>query len=176
MRTTIAAKSAAGSTLVEIVVTVGILVSTLLPLIALLSMAMDTSGQASSNTLGARITAQLTGEAQQADWPALNAWHNRDSYFDDQGVKLTGAGRADEAAFMARTILSPAGTGITLAASNASPANPWQRQMVVLVASRPGALTAQRMDEAARALSQGKELPRHMRVSRTLLVNMQKSS
>lgn len=163
----------AGATLVEVVVTVGILVTTLLPLVGMLSIAMDTSGRASNNTLSARIGAEVLGELQQADWDDLDDWQNREYFYDYQGVRLTGAGAAAQSAYTARARLGP--EGLTMAASGSPPANPWQRMAMVLVVPRPAHLAKPRLDDAVTALASQKALPREVTVSRAVVVNLQKA-
>jgi uncharacterized protein (TIGR02598 family) len=162
-----------GATLVELVVTVGILVTMLVPVLGLLSSAIDTSGKAASMTMSARIAAHLIGELQQGDWLGIQSWTNREVFFDYQGQELQGANAEMNAVYVARVQLGPQ-TGVVLGTNNPAGANPSQRQVVVMVASGPVSQGKTLLDEAKSALDTGKPLPRSVRVSRTLLVNLEK--
>jgi len=157
-----------------VVVTVGILVTTLLPLVALLSAAMDTSGKATNNTLGARISAQLVSEIQQADWQKMSDWHDKDFFYDAQGLRLTSAKAEEDSVYTARAHLLP--VGVMLATAGSPPSNQWQRQMVTMVVARPGSVARETLDAAVAALTGKSKLPKDVRVSRTLLVNMEKAT
>jgi uncharacterized protein (TIGR02598 family) len=168
-----AAPCHSGATLVEVVVTVGILVSTLLPLVGMLSIAMDTSGKASNNTVGARIAAEVVGELQQANWDDLDGWQGREYYYDYQGVRLTGTNAQAQSAYTARAYLAPA--GLVLAATGGPPANPWQRKVVALVVPKSANLAKAPLDTAESALVSNSPLPSQVMVHRALLVNLQKA-
>jgi uncharacterized protein (TIGR02598 family) len=162
-----------GSTLVEIVITVGILVTALVPLLGLLSVAIDTSGTASSRTVGARIGGEIIGELQQANWADLENWDGEDFYYDDQGLRLPESGSMEKAVYTARAAIPTVGVTMT---PGAAPENTTTRQVVVLVASAQGERGKTVLDEAYKALEDKKPLPRFVQVSRALLVNMEKIS
>ena len=163
-----------GATLVEVVITIGILVTVLVPLVGLLSSAIETSGKAAVTTVSARIASRLMGEVQQADWTKLQSWQNKDTYLDDQGMELVSAATQSKSVYTARVRLG-SGDGVTLNTASGLPANTWQRQAVVLVASRSGDLGKKALDAAEAALDSGKAVPGGVRVSRTMLVNLEKS-
>jgi uncharacterized protein (TIGR02598 family) len=163
--------SSYGATLIEVVITVGILITTMVPLLGLLSSAIDMSGKAASSTVAARISAKLVGEIQQTDWAGIQSWGDRELYFDDQGLELTGTQAPEEAIYLARVTLGPA-TGVSLGSSGS--ANPALRQVVVLVATRPAPHGKEDLDEAKTAITRGKKLPMGVRVSRAMLVNLEK--
>jgi uncharacterized protein (TIGR02598 family) len=157
--------------LIEVVITVGILITTMVPLIGLLSAAIDMSGKAASSTVSARISARLVGEVQQSDWAGLQSWSERVLYFDDQGVELTEALAQEEAVYMARVALgSP--TGVSMGTGSVT--NPSLRQVTVLVASRAFPRGKTDLDDAQAAIASGKKLPMGVRVSRAMLVNLEK--
>ncbi|WP_081892447.1 Verru_Chthon cassette protein B [Verrucomicrobium sp. BvORR106] len=168
------ARSAAGATLVEVVITIGILVTVMVPLVGLLSASIETSGRAASTTVSARIASRLIGEVQQADWSLLQNWQEKDTYLDDQGMELTTGSPQENSVYTARVRLSTT-SGVTLGTVTGQPANTWQRQVVVMVASRPGTQGKTVLDQAEAALDNGKSLPRSVRVSRSLLVNLEKT-
>jgi uncharacterized protein (TIGR02598 family) len=163
--------SGSGATLIEVVVTIGILITTMVPLIGLLSIAVDTSGKAASATISARIAARLIGEVQQSDWAGLQEWATKELYFDDQGQELSTASAQQEAVYTARVRL---GVPTGVAMGTGSPANPSLRQVVVMVASRPVPQGKLALDAAEAALASGKELPKDVRISRAMLANMEK--
>jgi uncharacterized protein (TIGR02598 family) len=163
--------SGSGATLIEVVVTIGILITTLVPMVGLLSVAIDTSGRAATSTISARIAAKLIGEVQQSDWAGLQAWSAREIYFDDQGQELSGADASQEAAYIARVRLG-AVTGVVMGTS--AMANSSLRQVVVVVSSQPALRGKISLDEAEMAITKGEDLPKHVRLSRAMLVNMEK--
>lgn len=166
--------SASGASLVELVITIGILVTVLVPLVGLLSTSIETSGRAASTTVSARVASRLIGELQQADWAKLQNWQSKEIYLDDQGMELTSGSPQEKAVYTARVRLGAA-TGVSLGMGGGLPANAWQRQVVVLVASRPGAQGKAALDKAEAALDGGQSLPGSVRMSRALLVNLEKS-
>jgi len=164
-----------GATLVEVMVTVAILSMTLVPVLGLLSMAIDTSGKAVGMTVSARIAEQLMGEVQQADWATLDNWKTQDFYFDSQGLKLTNLATAgSQAVYSARVRI--AAVGLTLSPQNYPKAvpNTWTRQVITLVASAPGPQGKTLLDAASNALNQQKALPSKVYLSRALLTNLEK--
>jgi uncharacterized protein (TIGR02598 family) len=163
-----------GATLVEVMVAVAILSMTLVPLIGMLSMAVDTSGKAVGLTVSARIAEQLMGEVQQADWATLDNWNDMDVYFDDQGLRLASGVSPNLSVYSARVKLSPAGVTLTTANSAGPGANTWTRQVVLLVASAPGSQGKSLLDTASNALQAKKSLPQKVYLSRALLTNLEK--
>ncbi|RBP42646.1 uncharacterized protein (TIGR02598 family) [Roseimicrobium gellanilyticum] len=163
--------SGSGATLIEVVITVGILITTLVPLLGLLSAAIDMSGKAVSANTAARISAKLVGDVQQGDWLGLLSWSDRDVYFDDQGCELTGANAQAEAVYSARVTLGPV-TGVSMGTIGIP--NPSLRQVMVVVSSRPGVKGRKDLDDAKAAITDGKKLPMSVRVTRAMLVNLEK--
>ncbi len=163
---------AKGTSLVEVVVSVAILSTVLLPLIGMLSMSIDTNKKAVNLTLSARISEQVLGELQQADWATLDNWSAQDFYYDDLGLKLTGTDASSLASYTARVKLSAAGVIMTVAAGGT--ANAWERQMLTIVTSGAGARALAMLDSAALALQNKTELPRQVYVSRALVTNLEK--
>lgn len=163
-----------GATLVELVVTIGILATVMVPVLGLLSTAVDTSGKAASLTISSRIASRLIAEIQQGDWTSIQNWSNREVFLDYQGQELDGAEAAKDAVYTARVELGPQ-TGVVLGTDSPAGANPAQRQVIVLVASGPALQGKALLDKAQTALASGKPLPDNVRLSRTLLVNLEKA-
>lgn len=165
---------AAGSTLVEMVVTVGLVVSVMLPLVGMLTMGMETSLKAGVNTIGSRITNQLLGEMQQARWKDLDNWGRDTLYFNDQGHLVKDGENSPEVAFVAKVHIAP--PGLTLTTGNAPVSNGMQRKVTTLI-SPAGARHGERLlTEALTALEQGKPTPASVRVGHGLIINTGKGA
>jgi len=162
-----------GATLVEVVITVGILVTMLLPLIGMLSLAVENSGKAVNDVVSARIASHLVGEVQQANWATLNTWDGREWHYNDQGVRLKPEQVALQSNYMARVRIEP--NPLTMATQGDIPANPHEKCMIVLVSSMGGSRGKTLLDEAESALNENKPLHPRIRVSRTMVVNLEKS-
>jgi|GEM_PF-1492799 len=162
-----------GSTLVEMVVTVGLLVSVMLPLVGMLSMGMDTSLKAGINTVGSRITSQLMGEVQQAKWEELDRWNDRTFYFDDQGLVIRDAGQEGMAAFTAQVKVSNEGVTLT---TQSSQKNEWQRKVTTVVSPANGKRGEQLLNDALTALAEGKPMPASVRVGHSLVTKTSKDT
>jgi uncharacterized protein (TIGR02598 family) len=162
-----------GATLVEVVITVGILATMLLPLISLLSLAIDHSGKAINDTVSSQIASHLVGEIQQESWEKLSLWDGKVFYFDDQGVELK-TDNAEKAIYTAKVKLDPLTVGLSLATeSQGVPVNPNGRKALVLVTSLAGSRGTALLTESEAALQSGKPLPKHVYVSRSLLVKLE---
>ncbi len=161
-----------GTSLVEVMVSVAILSVVLLPLIGMLSMSIETNKKAINLTISARISEQMMGELQQADWGKLDSWDAKDYYFDELGLKVTDATASNLASYTARVKLLPAGMTVTTA-SGSTP-NTWERQVLTLVTSGGGALALSRLDTATLALQNKTEISRQVYLSRSLVTNMEK--
>lgn len=165
---------AAGSTLVEMVVTVGLVVSVMLPLVGMLTMGMETSLKAGVNTIGSRITNHLLGEMQQARWKDLDNWGRDTLYFNDQGHLVKDGENSTEVAFVAKVHISP--PGLTLTTGNAPVSNGMQRKVTTLI-SPAGVRHGERLlTEALTALEQGKPTPASVRVGHGLIINTGKDA
>ncbi|TLD68559.1 hypothetical protein FEM03_21815 [Phragmitibacter flavus] len=156
-----------GSTLVEMVITVGLLVSVLVPLVGLLTMGMETSLKAGVNTIGSRITNQLMGELQQADWQDLDGWNGRTMYFDDQGLAMPDSTLDRAAAFMAQVYIST--PGVNLATHNANANNATQRKVTTVVSPANGERSIKLLADTLSALEAGKATPTTVRVGHGLV-------
>jgi uncharacterized protein (TIGR02598 family) len=81
------ARRAAGFSLVEVALSLGIIAVAFVPLLGLLPLGLDVSRRAIDTTIGAQIAQQLRTEAQQTDFSALpalaDASHTAPSYFDE---------------------------------------------------------------------------------------------
>lgn len=164
----------AGSTLVEMVITVGLLVSVMVPLVAMLTMGMETSLQAGINSVGSRITNQLISELQQAKWQELDNWNGRTVYFDDQGLLMDGGDAGRNATFVAQIHLSD--PGLTLATNNSTPDNVLQRKVTTIVSPMRGNNPEQLLSESLTALQNGDSLPNRVKVSHGLVTKTGKDA
>lgn len=164
----------AGSTLVEMVITVGLLVSVMVPLVTMLTMGMETSLQAGINSIGSRITNQLISELQQAKWQELDNWNGRTVYFDDQGLLMNDAGSSGNATFVAQIHLSE--PGLTLATNNSTPDNVLQRKVTTLVSPARGNKTEEMLNDTLAALQSGRSVPSHVKVSHGLVTKTGKDA
>lgn len=164
----------AGSTLVEMVITVGLLVSVMVPLVGLLTMGMDTSLKAGVNTIGSRITNQLMGELQQAEWQDLDGWNGRTMYFDDQGLAMADSTLTRAAAFIAQVYIST--PGVNLATQNSNATNNTQRKVTTVVSPANGERGKQMLAETISALQEGKATPTTVRVGHGLVTKTGKDT
>lgn len=164
--------SSSGATLAELVITVGMLVSMLLPLVGMLSMAVKNSGEAINTSVGSRISSQLIGEVQQANWSTLTQWNGKDIQFNSQGVQLGTSSSHSDASYMARVRIND--IPITNATTGLAKTNSYQMRVFVIVTPFGGAVGKRNLDDADLALKKNSALPRNVQVSRTMLVNMQK--
>lgn len=164
--------SSKGSTLVEIVITMGIIMTAIIPLISMLSIAMDTSREAAVKTIGSRIAASLASQVQQEDWNSVSQWESRTSYYDEQGEPLNGQSASEKSAYTARVAMPTQGMAYNTASGQAS--NPWARQVNVLVTLRPGSNGLTTLNAAQAAIENGQPVPKDVLLSRTMIVNLQK--
>ena len=161
-----------GATLVEVVITVGLLVTMLLPLIGLLSAAVKDSGAAINTSISSRISSQLIGQVQQANWATVSAWNGKEFHFSDQGVQLNTQQINEKSSYVARVKLDMA--GVTNSTSADIPAITHQIRITVVITSLGGAVGIKRLDDADAAIAGNIPIPRNVQVSRALLVNMEK--
>lgn len=164
----------AGSTLVEMVVTVGLVVSVMLPLVGMLTVGMETSLKAGVNTIGSRITNHLLGQMQQSQWKDLDGWGQQTLYFDDQGLLVKEGASDASTAFVARVHLSP--PGLTLTTGSGSVSNDMQRKVTTVISPAGGRHGERLLTEALTALEQGKPTPASVRVGHGLIINTGKDA
>lgn len=161
-----------GSTLVEILVTMGIIISAIIPLLGLLSIAMDTSREAAVKSMGSRIAATVTGQIQQENWATIPQWKNRVTYYDEQGKIITGQDTVERSSYTAKVTMLD--QGVTYSENSGSASNPWAKQVVVLVALSSGTRGTQMLEDAQNALETGGTLPKNVLLNRSVIVNLQK--
>lgn len=83
-------RRAAGFSLVEVVLSIGIVAFAFVAIFGLLPAGLTTFRQAVDNSLGSQIVQRLVNEAQQTDYPTLIAAPTGPlRYFDDQGNEVT---------------------------------------------------------------------------------------
>ncbi|TLD72754.1 hypothetical protein FEM03_01380 [Phragmitibacter flavus] len=161
-----------GATLVEVVITVGMLVTMLLPLIGMLSIAVKKSGEAINTSISSRISSQLVSEVQQANWATLDRWNDREVHFSDQGIQLKNQDVAQQSSYIARVLLDT--TGVSDSTTPGVPVSSHEIRIIVLITSLGGSIGEKRLDDAALAIQNNTALPNQVQVSRALLVNMEK--
>jgi uncharacterized protein (TIGR02598 family) len=167
-------KCDSGSTLVEVMIVVGLLVSVMLPLLGLLSIGMETGRKAGVNVIGSRIINQLMSEVQQSEWNELDRWNGRTVYFDDQGSPLKTDSAGDlSVTFVGRVYVSA--PGVTLA-TQSSIANDMHRKVTTVVCPAMGDGGNRFFDEALSALEQGKPIPPTVRIGHGLVTNTGKDA
>lgn len=83
-----ACPQAAGFSLVEVVLCIGIVAFAFLAIFGLLPVGLTTFRQGIDNTLGSQIVQRLVSEAQQTDYPTLIATAAYQRYFDEQGNEV----------------------------------------------------------------------------------------
>jgi uncharacterized protein (TIGR02598 family) len=89
--------SKAGFSLVEVVLAVGIMAMGVVTILGLLPHGMEMSRKTANEQAETRIVDQLVGEVQSADWTTMGGMVRGESfekikaYFDDQGLRLSGA-------------------------------------------------------------------------------------
>lgn len=84
-----ACPQAAGFSLVEVVLCIGIVAFAFLAIFSLVPVGLTTFRQAIDNSLGSQIVQRLVGEAQQTDYPTLIATAAYQRYFDEQGNEVS---------------------------------------------------------------------------------------
>ena len=78
-----------GFTLVEVVISLGIVAFAFIPVLGLLPFGLDVSRQAVDATVCAQIAQQLTSQAQQTDFSDIDSLAGQSAMlFDDQGNRL----------------------------------------------------------------------------------------
>ena len=91
MKHRIKAASSSAFTLVEVTLALGIIVSGLLTIVALLTGGLETLRVSASDTASARIVEEITSKLESSDWDQTNNLADFDGqnyYFDNQGNAL----------------------------------------------------------------------------------------
>lgn len=81
-------RSAAGFSLVEVVLAVGIMALGVVTILGLLPHGLEMSRKTANEMAEARIIEHIVGEMQSTDWAVLNNYGQQTRYFDDQGLEL----------------------------------------------------------------------------------------
>ena len=156
--------------LMEVLVAVAVVAVAAIPILGLLSVAIDSSRTAFASVSKARIGAELIGEVQQASWQEAQQWNGREVYYDGDGQRMPD-GTAEDSVFTARVrIIVPSRAG-TILGSSTSAANPHLRHVLVGVSSRPGTLGSEQLQEA---MSNPQDKNRGVDFFRGVLVNTEK--
>lgn len=85
-------QKAGGFSLVETVLSLGVVAFAFLPLLALLPMGMSTFRKAMDASVTAQISQRIVNEAQETDFATYIATTPSVRYFDDEGEELTASG------------------------------------------------------------------------------------
>jgi len=81
-------RSAAGFSLVEVVLAVGIMALGVVTILGLLPHGLEMSRKTANEMAEARIIEHIVGEMQSSDWQSLSNYGQQLRYFDDQGLEL----------------------------------------------------------------------------------------
>lgn len=87
-----ARRSAAGFSLVEVVLAVGIMALGVVTILGLLPHGLEMSRKTANEMAEARIIEHIVGEMQSTNWELLNTYGQQLRYFDDQGLELPNLG------------------------------------------------------------------------------------
>ena len=155
-----------GFSLIEVVIAIGLVALVMVPVVALLGTAIDTSREAFAQVNDARIGAELVGELQQAEWDDLASWNGRKIYYDYQGQRLPD-GTQEDAVFTAQIQVKGSLGGLGLG-TTAPAGNPFLRQVIVAISSRPGEAGSLAIE---RALSDSSGSNRGVHIVRSVVVN-----
>ena len=90
-----ARRFAAGFSLVEVVLAVGIMALGVVTILGLLPHGLEMSRKTANEMAEARIIEHIVGEMQSTDWLALNTYGQQLRYFDDQGLELPNLNTAE---------------------------------------------------------------------------------
>lgn len=88
-------RSAAGFSLVEVVLAVGIMALGVVTILGLLPHGLEMSRKTANEMAEARIIEHIVGEMQSAEWAALHTYGQQVRYFDDQGLELPNLATAE---------------------------------------------------------------------------------
>ncbi len=87
--------AAAGFSLVEVVLAVGIMALGVVTILGLLPHGLEMSRKTANEMAEARIIEHIVGEMQSTDWQSLNTYGQQLRYFDDQGLELPNLNSAE---------------------------------------------------------------------------------
>ena len=91
----LARRSAAGFSLVEVVLAVGIMALGVVTILGLLPHGLEMSRKTANEMAEARIIEHIVGEMQSTEWQSLNTYGQQTRYFDDQGLELPNLNSAE---------------------------------------------------------------------------------
>jgi len=95
LQTVRARLAAAGFSLVEVVLAVGIMALGVVTILGLLPHGLEMSRKTANEMAEARIIEHIVGEMQSTDWQSLNTYGQQLRYFDDQGLELPNLNSAE---------------------------------------------------------------------------------
>ena len=87
--------AAAGFSLVEVVLAVGIMALGVVTILGLLPHGLEMSRKTANEMAEARIIEHIVGEMQGTSWQSLNTYGQQMRYFDDQGLELPNLNSAE---------------------------------------------------------------------------------
>lgn len=90
-----ARRPAAGFSLVEVVLAVGIMALGVVTILGLLPHGLEMSRKTANEMAEARIIEHIVGEMQSTNWQTLNTYGQQMRYFDDQGLELPNLSSAE---------------------------------------------------------------------------------
>jgi uncharacterized protein (TIGR02598 family) len=122
---------AAGFSLVECVLAIGVVSFAFVSILAMIPMGMTAFRQAVDTTVGSQIVHRLINEAQQTDYSTLVATPTTERYFDDQGNEVQTI--ADSIYTVDVTVTAP-----TTLPNTATPDSTNLATVVVRFANNPG--------------------------------------
>lgn len=90
-----ARRFAAGFSLVEVVLAVGIMALGVVTILGLLPHGLEMSRKTANEMAEARIIEHIVGEMQSTDWQSLSTYGQQKRFFDDQGLELPNLSSAE---------------------------------------------------------------------------------
>ncbi|MCE9608782.1 MAG: Verru_Chthon cassette protein B [Chthoniobacter sp.] len=145
----VATKLAAGFSLVEVVLAIGVIAFAFVGIFALLPTGMSISRQAMDTSVGSQIAQRVINDALQSDFPELlknaagatisgtnETGRKAERYFDDQGSELPASSKA-QAIYHVNTRITPA-TAMPKTGTSSGGDNTNLAIVTVQVANNPG--------------------------------------
>lgn len=122
-----------GFSLIEVVVSLGIVATVLVALLAMVGIGTNTMRDAADLTAEARVVEDVLGDVQLADWDDVERLDGEVRYYDDQGLRMRA--RSVDVSYAAQ--VDVAGDGVVLPGAGKSR---YLRKVRVKVGTFPGGL------------------------------------